>query len=82
MRNRAAGAIFDPFFGVPVIASASFSKRVQRTVTEQAIKPFRISGFMAGEKLAFPVAKIFVLFHLIPVPAIDLAKSVNDDILT
>jgi hypothetical protein len=63
MGNQAVGAVFDALLRVSEIPPAAFPKGIQRAVTEQAIKLFRIRPCVAGKKFTFPVAEKFVMFH-------------------
>ena len=62
MRNSTVRTILDPLLRVPKISSAPFAESIKRTIAEQAVEMFRINAFVTGEKLAFPVAEIFVVF--------------------
>ena len=63
MGDQAVSAVFDTLLRVAEIPPAAFPKGIQRTVTEQAIKPFRIRSCVAGEKFTFPIAEKFIMFH-------------------
>ena len=65
MGNKAVRAVFDALFRITEIASAAFAQCVQRTVTEQAVKTFRVGTLMAGKIFTFSMAEEFIIFtHL------------------
>ena len=57
MRKKAARAYFGALLGIPEIAAAFISERVQRAVAEQTVEIFRLRCFVAGEILAFQILK-------------------------
>lgn len=64
VRYHAFAAILNAFFGKTEITAALVSQRVERAVAEQAVEVHRMFGWMAREKLAFPMAEKRVVAFL------------------
>ena len=57
MRQLAVGTVLYSILRIAEVSSALISKSIQRTVTEQTVKIFRICPFMAWKIFAFSVAE-------------------------
>ena len=65
VRQETARTVFYTALYIFKIASALITQRVQRAVTEQAVKVFRIFDLVARKILTFFVLKKFIVFaHL------------------
>ena len=58
MWKPAIGAVLDSILCESEITAASVSQRIQRTVTEQAVKIIRVSTIMTWKKFTFLMAEI------------------------
>ena len=62
MGKKTVGTVFNTLFCIFKISSAPVSESIQRTIAEQTVKIFRVTGFMAGKILAFFMTEKRIFF--------------------
>ena len=62
--NRAVGTTLHVFRRIFEVSAALVTKKIKRTITKQAIEPFRLNSFMARKTNAIRISKKLVtVFH-------------------